>query len=241
MTKRVFVCGSSRGIGRAIAIELAKQGFSIVVHGRSLSEDLKQTLTEVSAYDATVRPLLFDVTNREQTVSILNDELQEAGAFYGIVLSAGLTKDMPFPGMDSASWDQVINVDLNGFYNVINPLVLPMIQLRVGGRIVVISSISGIIGNRGQVNYSAAKAGLIGASKALAKELAKRKISVNCVAPGAIETEMIDSKLKEEMLKMIPMQRLGKPEEVAAAVSYLFSPAAEYMTGQTLVLSGGLG
>lgn len=238
MKKKVLVVGSSRGIGRAVALELANFGFELVVHGRTITTELEQTLGLLNHCEA--RSLTFDITNREETFKLLEEEVEKNGAFYGVVLCAGIAKDMPFPAMDEESWDRVLRVDLDGFYNVLRPLVMPMIQLRNGGRIVVLSSISGVIGNRGQVNYSAAKAGLIGATKALSRELAKRKITVNAIAPGGVETEMIDARLKEEMLKAIPMGRLAKPEEVAGAVSYLFSEKAEYMTGQTLILSGGL-
>lgn len=238
MKRKVLVVGSSRGIGRAIALDLAQQGFELVAHGRTESVELSKTLEMLATYQ--VRSLCFDVTEREKTLKILNEEVERNGAFYGVVLSAGIAKDMPFPGMNDEAWDSVLRVNLDGFYNVLRPLVMPMIQLRSGGRIVVISSISGVIGNRGQVNYSAAKAGLIGATKALSRELAKRKITVNAIAPGGVETEMIDARLKEEMLKAIPMGRLAKADEVAGAVTYLFSEKAEYMTGQTLILSGGL-
>lgn len=238
MRRKVLVVGSSRGIGRAVALQLAEEGFEVIVHGRTESSELNKTLDLLKAFE--VRSLIFDITERDKTFKALEHELQENGAFYGVVLCAGIAKDMPFPGMDQESWDSVLKVDLDGFYNVLRPLVMPMIQLRCGGRIVVLSSVSGVVGNRGQVNYSAAKAGLIGATKALSRELAKRKITVNAIAPGGVETEMIDAKLKEEMLKAIPMGRLAKPEEIAGAVSYLFSEKAEYMTGQTLILSGGL-
>lgn len=238
MKKKVLVVGSSRGIGRSVAINLARLGFDIVVHGRTNSKELNETQALINNDDC--RSLVFDVANREQSVEVLENEVKQNGAFYGVVLCAGIAKDMPFPGMDAEAWDSVLKVDLDGFYNVLRPLVMPMIQLRSGGRIVVLSSISGVVGNRGQVNYSAAKAGLIGATKALSRELAKRKITVNAIAPGAVETEMIDARLKEEMLKTIPMGRLAKPEEIAGAVSYLFSESAEYMTGQTLILSGGM-
>lgn len=238
MKKKVLVIGSSRGIGRAVALELAQQGFELVVHGRTQSNELDKTIKLLSQFEA--RSLAFDVTDRKEALHILAQEVQEKGAFYGVVICAGIAKDMPFPGMDEQAWDSVLRLDLDGFYNVLRPLVMPMIQLRCGGRIVVLSSVSGIVGNRGQVNYSAAKAGLIGATKALSRELAKRRITVNAIAPGGVETEMIDAKLKEEMLKAIPMGRLAKVEEIAAAVGYLFSENAEYMTGQTLILSGGL-
>ncbi|HMO19248.1 MAG TPA: 3-oxoacyl-ACP reductase FabG [Oligoflexia bacterium] len=240
MNKRVLVTGSSRGIGKSIAITLLKSGFDVVFHGRTQSDSLLGAAEEMKGFGYNVRALFFDVVDRALSREILEAEVKERGAFYGVVLSAGIHRDMPFPGMLDEAWDDVLKVDLFGFYNVLRPLVMPMIQLRSGGRIVCISSLSGIVGNRGQVNYSAAKAGLIGASRALSRELAKRKITVNCVAPGGVETEMIDDNLREQMLKAIPMGRLARPEEIAASVSYLFSEEAEYMTGQTLVLSGGL-
>jgi 3-oxoacyl-[acyl-carrier protein] reductase len=238
MNKRVLVVGSSRGIGRSVASVLARDGFQVVIHGRAESDSLSETLESLSEFGA--RCLCFDIVDREQTGRVLAEELEEHGAFYGVVLCAGIAKDMAFPAMDPESWDSVLSVDLDGFYNVLRPLVLPMVQLRAGGRIVVLSSVSGIVGNRGQVNYSAAKAGLIGASKALSRELAKRKITVNCVAPGGVDTEMIEPRLREEMIKQIPMGRLATTEEIAASVQYLFSEGAGYMTGQTLILSGGM-
>lgn len=227
---RVLVTGSTRGIGLAIANRLKKNGYSITFHGRAPSEHSKKLDENV---------IYFDVSNESAAREILEDDIRKNGAFYGVVCSAGMNQDSPFPSMTPESWKRVIDSNLGGFYNVLNPIVMPMIQLRTGGRIVVLSSIAGILGNRGQVNYSAAKAGLIGASKALSRELAKRKITVNCVAPGFIQTDMTEG--FEGLLESIPMKRFGKAEEVAEAVSYLFNPLSEYMTGQTLVLSGGLG
>jgi 3-oxoacyl-[acyl-carrier protein] reductase len=240
MKKRVLVVGSSRGIGKSIALHLAKDGFDVTIHGRTESDLLNSTYEELKEFNATVKKIVFDVVDRSKTKEIIESEIEQNSAFWGVVLSMGITKDMPFPGMDDESWDSVLNIDLNGFYNVLKPLIMPMIRLRAGGRIVSISSISGVVGNRGQVNYSAAKAGLIGASKALSRELASRNITVNCVAPGGVETDMINEKLKEEMIKQIPMGRLAKPDEIAGSVSYLFSDIASYVTGQTLILSGGL-
>ena len=238
--RKVLITGSSRGIGKSIALSLAKAGFSVVLNGRSESQALASTLCEVKEFYKNARSLVFDVGEHRQVQSVLEAELATEGAFYGVVLAAGINSDVPFAAMDRQAWDGVISTNLGGFYNVLRPLVMPMIQTRRGGRIVSISSISGIIGNRGQVNYSAAKAGLIAASKALARELAKRKITVNCVAPGGVDTEMIDESLKKELVKVIPMARLAKPQEIAASVKYLFSEEAEYMTGQTLVLNGGM-
>ncbi len=238
--KRILVVGSSRGIGKSIALCLAQQGYEICLHGRSDTPSLQDSFNEVQNQSTGTTKLTFDVSNREETKLAIEKSIAEHGPYWGVVLSMGIAQDMPFPGMSDESWDAVINTNLTGFYNVLKPAIFPMIRMRNGGRIVAISSISGIAGNRGQVNYSASKAGLIGASKALARELASRKITVNCVAPGGVETEMIDDKLRTELLKQIPMNRLARPEEVAEAVKYLFCDNAEYMTGQTLVLSGGL-
>ena len=157
-----------------------------------------------------------------------------------MVLNAGIARDNAFPALEDAEWDAVLNTNLGGFYNVLRPLVMPMVAARRPGRIVTLSSVSGLIGNRGQVNYSAAKAGIIGATKALAVELARRKITVNCVAPGLIETQMIDDAPREEIVKMIPMQRVGRPEEVAAVVSFLCSDEAGYITRQVISVNGGM-
>jgi 3-oxoacyl-[acyl-carrier protein] reductase len=156
------------------------------------------------------------------------------------VLNAGIARDNAFPALDGDDWDQVLTTNLDGFFNVVHPLTMPMIRRRDGGRIVTISSVSGIIGNRGQVNYSAAKAGIIGATKALAVELATRNITVNCVAPGVIETAMIEKAPVEEILKMIPMQRLGSVDDVSGIVAFLLSDEASYMTRQVLSVNGGI-
>ena len=222
--RKVIVTGSSRGIGKAIAESLCAAGYEVVTHSvRSGGTDLT-----------------FDVSDRAAAQAALEKWIAENGAPYGVVLNAGIAVDNAFPAMGDDEWDRVLRTDLDGFYNVLKPLVLPMVQARAGGRIIAISSISGVIGNRGQVNYSAAKAGLIGAAKALAVELAKRKITVNCVAPGVIETEMIDGIFADEVMKAIPMRRFGKPEEVAAAVKYLMSDEAAYVTRQVIQVNGGM-
>ncbi|MFC6051424.1 3-oxoacyl-[acyl-carrier-protein] reductase [Acinetobacter sp. Ac_877] len=240
MNKRILVTGSSRGIGKAIAIELAKSGFDVTVHARSRQQEAEQVAEEVKSLGQNSHVLMFDVNDRENIIQILEQDVADHGAFYGVVLNAGLTRDGAFPTLTDEDWDHVVDTSLHGFYNVLKPLVMPMIRLKQGGRIVTLSSVSGIMGNRGQVNYSAAKAGLIGATKALALELAKRKITVNCVAPGLIETEMVTEEVKEHALKMIPLQRMGQVEEVAKVVKFLCSDDASYITRQVISVNGGL-
>nr|WP_218954597.1 3-ketoacyl-ACP reductase FabG2 [Acinetobacter sp. YH01020] len=240
VSRRILVTGSSRGIGKAIALELAKAGFDITVHARSRQQEAEQVAQEIQTMGQSSHVLMFDVNDRENIASILEQDMAEYGAFYGVVLNAGLTRDGAFPALTDDDWDEVVSTSLNGFYNVLKPLMMPMIRLKKGGRIVTLSSVSGVMGNRGQVNYSAAKAGLIGATKALALELAKRKITVNCVAPGLIETEMVTDEVKEHALKMIPMQRMGQVDEVAKTVKFLCSDDASYITRQVISVNGGL-
>jgi len=240
MRRAVLVTGSSRGIGRACALRLARDGFDIILHCRIRREDAQRVAEEIAAPEREVRILQFDVTNREWTRDAITQDIEQHDAYYGVVCNAGIVRDNVFPGMSGEEWDAVIRTNLDGFYNVLSPIVLPMVRRRGPGRIVTIASISGLIGNRGQVNYSAAKAGIIGASKALAIELAKRGITVNCVAPGLIETEMIEGLPLDEVIKQIPVQRLGKPEDVAAVVSFLMSDDAAYVTRQVISVNGGL-
>jgi 3-oxoacyl-[acyl-carrier protein] reductase len=241
MNDTVLVTGSSRGIGRAIALNLADAGYDIVVHCRSRREEAEAVVAEIVAMGRAARVMQFDIADRAASAAALEADLAGHGAYYGVVCNAGLTRDGAFPGLTSEDWDQVLRTNLDGFYNVLHPLVMPMIRRRKPGRIVCITSVSGIIGNRGQVNYSASKAGVIGAAKALAVELAKRKITVNCVAPGLIDTDMLDPDVPvEQILKVIPMERTGTPEEVAAAVRFLISPEAAYITRQVLAVNGGL-
>lgn len=239
-SKSVFISGSSRGIGRACALCLAGHGYDIVLHGKSPSQALEQTIADVKAMGVNVRALSFDVCDREAARQALLKDIEENGMYWGIVANAGLSRDVTFAGMEPQAWDSVLKTNLDGFYNVVQPLVMPMVHTRRGGRIVVIASISGVMGNRGQVNYSAAKAGLIGAAKALALELASRKITVNAVAPGLIETDMVDESVTERALPFIPMKRVGKPEEVAATVGFLISDDAAYITRSVIEIDGGL-
>lgn len=236
----VLVTGSSRGIGRAAAIRLAREGYTVVVHGRTMSDALKATLSEVQALSPASRALTFDVSDREAARAAVSEDVEAHGAYYGLVLNAGINADGTFAAMPAEDWDRVIAVDLGSFYNVVQPLVMPMVHRRKPGRIVVMSSVAGVIGNRGQVNYSAAKAGLIGAVKALALELASRAITVNAVAPGLIETEMVTEEILERVKPFISMRRAGKPEEVAGAVAFLMSEDAGYITRQVIEISGGL-
>lgn len=240
MNRRVLVTGSSRGIGKSIALELAKCGFEIVVHCRSGVEKAKETIAEIHALNAKASLLQFDIADRQQTRQALEQDVEQHGAYYGVVCNAGITRDNAFPALSDSDWDDVIHTNLDGFYNVVQPLVMPMVRAKKGGRIVAMSSVSGVLGNRGQVNYSASKAGLIGATKSLAVELARRKITVNCVAPGLIETDMVDQELASEALKVIPARRMGKPEEIAGLVAYLFSDQAGYLTRQVISVNGGM-
>jgi len=225
--KRVLVTGSSRGIGKAIADRLRSDGYEVVTHSvRSGGTDL-----------------VFDIADRAAARSALEADIAAKGPYYGVVLNAGVSRDNAFPAMEDCEWDEVVNTDLTGFYNVLKPCVMPMVSARIRGRIVAVSSVSGLVGNRGQVNYSAAKAGLVGAVKALAVELAKRGITVNAVAPGVIETDMAGTILEEavaEVKKAIPMRRFGRPEEVASLVAYLMGEDAAYITRQVISVNGGM-
>ncbi len=241
MTESVLVTGSSRGIGRAIALRLARAGHDLVLHCRTGRVEAEAVQREIEALGQKARILQFDVSDRAACRQVLEADVEEHGAYYGVVLNAGLTRDGAFPALSEEDWDQVMRTNLDGFYNVLQPLTMPMIRRRAPGRIVCITSVSGLIGNRGQVNYSASKAGLIGAAKALAIELAKRRITVNCVAPGLIDTAMLDENVPvQDLLKMIPAQRMGTPEEVAGAVNFLMSAEAAYITRQVLAVNGGL-
>ncbi len=235
--KEVLITGSSRGIGRATAIYLANQGYNVVLHCNKNIDKAKEVNEEIGN---TARILQFDISNREETKKVLLDDIEKNGVYYGVVLNAGIARDNVLPAMEDEEWDSVINTNLGGFYNVMKPLIMPMIQSKKKNRIITLSSISGLSGNRGQVNYSASKAGIIGATKALSLEVAKRGITVNCVAPGVIESDMTIDLPKEQVINMIPMKRFGKPEEVAGVINFLLSDAASYITGQVISVNGGM-
>lgn len=236
----ILVTGTSSGIGRAIAVRLAADGYAIAAHYGRNREGGETTRDAIEAAGGNCRLMSFDISDSEATRDALEQDIAEHGAYYGAVCNAGMTRDGPFPMLSESDWGRVIDVNLNGLYNVLHPIVMPMLRRRKPGRIVTISSVSGLMGNRGQVNYSASKAGIIGATKALAIELAKRQITVNCVAPGLIESDMTDELPLEQMLEAIPLRRIGQADEVAALVSFLCSPDAGYITRQVISINGGL-
>ena len=240
MNSTVLVTGSSRGIGKAIAMRLANDSYDLVLHCRSNRKQADTLLSQIIDLGRKARVLQFDIADRKQCREILEADIERYGPYYGVVCNAGIAIDNAFPAISGEDWDQVLRTNLDGFYNVLHPLIMPMIRRRKPGRIVTLSSASGQMGNRGQVNYSAAKAGIIGATKALAVELGKRKITVNCVAPGLIDTEMTEHLPLDDALKMVPMQRPGSVEEVAAAVSFLMSEDAAYITRQVISVNGGM-
>ncbi|KAF3999549.1 3-oxoacyl-ACP reductase FabG [Glaciimonas immobilis] len=240
LNKSVLVTGSSRGIGKAIALRLARDGYDIILHCHQQRQAADAVAETIQSMGRQVRVVQFDISDRQLSADILLADIALHDCYYGIVCNAGVARDNAFPAMSGEDWDIVLKTNLDGFYNVLNPLIMPMVHRRAPGRIVTLASVSGLIGNRGQVNYSAAKAGIIGATKALAIELAKRHITVNCVAPGLIETDMIADVPLEEALKMIPARRVGKPEEVAATVSFLMGADAAYITRQVISVNGGM-
>jgi len=240
MTQRVLVTGSSRGIGKAIAIALADAGYEIALHCRSQREQAEAVLDTIRSAGGSGEILQFDVADRPQAREAIEADIEKNGPYYGAVCNAGIARDNAFPAMTGDEWDSVVHTNLDSFYNVLHPLIMPMVRRRKPGRIVTLASVSGLIGNRGQANYSASKAGVIAATKSLALELAKRDITVNCVAPGLIETDMVEDVPMAEALKLIPAKRVGKPEEVAALVKFLISPEAAYITRQVISVNGGL-
>lgn len=233
--KKVLVTGASRGIGREIALYLAKNGYDIDVHYVHNKDKALEVANEIKTFGVNTEIIQFNIKNREECYSALSEKL-----YYGIVLNAGIARDNVFPLLEGDEWDDVIQTNLTGFYNVLKPLVMPMISNRIKGRIITMSSVSALSGNRGQINYSASKAGIIGATRSLSLELAKRGITVNCVAPGIIDTDMIKDIPVDEVKKLIPMKRLGQAKEVASLVNYLMGEDASYITGQVISVNGGL-
>ena len=238
--KRVLVTGASRGIGRAMALRLARNNYHISVHYKTNKNAADEVAQSIRNEGGSANIIGFDVSDREHTQNQLLSEIEEHGAYYGIVCNAGITCDNVFPAMPANDWDAVVHTNLDSFYNVLNPVIMPMIKLRQGGRIITISSIAGLVGNRGQVNYSAAKAGIIGATKALATELGKRKITVNCIAPGVIETDMSDGLFTSETKKMIPLGYFGQADDIAGTAAFLMSEDANYITRQVISVNGGM-
>lgn len=243
--KKVLVTGASGGIGRAIAVDAAKAGYYVICHYCGSQAKAEETLNQIKAAGGQGELIQFDVSNRDDCKAKLDELTAKHGVLWGIVNNAGITRDNTFAALSGEDWDKVIHTNLDSFYNVLNPLIMPMASRKNkrGGRIITISSVSGVNGNRGQTNYSAAKAGIIGATKALAVELAGRGITVNAVAPGVIETEMtkaIDPAVYEIIMSTIPMKRAGQPEEIASAVTYLLSEGAAYITRQVIEIDGGM-
>jgi len=238
--KSILVTGGSRGIGKSIAEEAAKAGYTVAIHFNRGRESAEALCEGIRKQGGNARTLQFDIRDRKKCRETLLADIEEHGVYYGVITNAGISADNAFPALTDENWDDVIHTNLDGFYNVLRPLVMPMVQARRPGRIITLSSVSGIMGNRGQVNYSASKAGIIGATKALAVELGKRNITVNCIAPGVIETDMGKDAPLDAILPGIPLRRVGKPREVASLAVFLLSEDAGYITRQVISVNGGL-
>lgn len=239
-TRTILVTGASRGIGKAIALKLASQGFDVVLNYRRREDEAQAVADQITAMGRQCRLLSFDVADRDVAKAAIEGDIDSNGAYYGVVCNAGIARDTAFPAMSGDEWDSVIHTNIDGFFNVVQPCVMPMVRLRNGGRIVTLSSVAGLVGNRGQVNYGASKAGIIGATKSLAIELGKRNITVNCVAPGIIETDMTHDLDAAIVQDLVPLRRKGLPDEVAAAVGFLCSDEASYITRQVISVNGGM-
>lgn len=240
MDRRILVTGSSSGIGRAVALALAKAGFDIALNCRKSKAEIEQVANEIVALGRKASVLIADIADRDAITTAIMQDIEQNGAYWGVVANAGVTADGPMPAMEPEAWDKVIHTNLDGFYNVVKPCLMPMIHLRKGGRIIAITSVSGVIGNRGQTNYSASKAGIIAACKSLSLELAKRKITVNTVSPGLVDTGMVSEDVKEHALPLVPLGRMGSPDEIAAVVSFLCSDGAAYITRENINVNGGM-
>lgn len=242
MNKVALITGSSRGIGKQIAIKLAKNGYNIVVNYVNKNEEVEKTIEELKQFGVEVLEAQGDISNYEQSEKIVNSTIEKFGQIDVLVNNAGITKDMLIMRMKKEDFTKVIDVNLVGTFNITKNVIPHMMKKRTG-RIINISSVVGISGNAGQCNYAASKAGIIGFTKSLAKELASRNILVNAVAPGFIETNMTDvlqENVKEEIKKQIPLKRIGKAEDVANAVYFLTSEESSYITGQVLQIDGGM-